>query len=116
MAYAAYRDHQTVVRATPALGTVFKVLEVVVPSVDACRVRRGLARCPGAGVVRSQPMCHSRPTCESAAPRVRLMVRLPLESYVAVLHALLAAAPDGEIGNLIGWREYLRHQGIADGG
>lgn len=116
MAYAAYRDHQTVVQDAPPAGKIFKVLEVVVPTVDACKVRRGLAQCEGAGVVRSEPIRHSSPTCESGASRVRLLIRLPLESYAAVLHAMLASAPEGEICGLIGWREHLRLQGIAYGG
>lgn len=114
MAYAAYRDH--LVAATPVQSTVFMVLEVVVPSVAACSVRRGIATCAGAGVLRCEPIIHPKASCDSAASRVRLMIRLPMHSYAAVLHCLLECAPDGEIGHLLTWRGHLRRHGVAYGG
>ncbi|RZL45459.1 MAG: hypothetical protein EOP74_01375 [Variovorax sp.] len=114
MAYAAYRDH--VVAATRVETTVFMVLEVVVPSINACCVRRGIATCGGAGVLRCEPIIRPNASCDSAASRVRLMIRLPTQSYAAVLHCLLECAPDGEIGHLMSWREHLRRQGVAFGG
>ena len=114
MAYAAYREYAGTVRARRE--TTFKVLDVTVPSVDACRVRRGIAACPGAGVLRCEPLIRVNAACASAAPRARLMIRLPLESYAAVVHCLLECAPDGEIGHLASWGEHLRRYGIAHGG
>ena len=83
---------------------------------DACRVRRGIAACKGAGVLRCEPLMGVKATCSSGAPRARLMIRLPFESYASVLHCLLECAPDGEIGHLTSWREHLERCGIANGG
>ena len=114
MAYAAYRDHLVV--APTINATVFVVLEAVVPSAAACCVRRGIATCAGAGVLRCAPIIHPRASCDSGAPRVRLAIGLPMPSYAQVLHCLLDCAPDGEIGHLMTWREHLRQQGLAFGG
>ncbi|RSZ40890.1 MULTISPECIES: hypothetical protein [unclassified Variovorax] len=114
MAYAAYREYAGTVRAR--CETTFKVLDVTVPSVDACRVRRGIAACKGAGVLRCEPLMRVNATCESGAPRARLLIRLPLASYACVMHCLLECAPDGEIGHLTSWREHLQRYGIANGG
>lgn len=114
MAYAAYREFSGTARAD--CETVFKVLDVTVPTVDACRVRRGIASCKGAGVLRCEPLPHAHATCASAAPRARLTIRLPADSYADVLHCLLECAPDGEIGHLASWREHLRQCGVAHGG
>jgi len=114
MAYAAYRDPPG---ATPAVReTTFHVLDVTVASVDACRVRRALAGCAGVGVLRCEPLLHANASCEHAAPRVRLMVRLPLSSYADVLHCVLACVPDGEFGALSSWCAHLRRCGVAHGG
>jgi hypothetical protein len=114
MAYAAYRDHRAVDQPTGA--TIFKVLEVVVPSIDAFRVRRSIATCEGAGIVRSEPIVHASPTFESVAARVRLLIRLPIQSYTSVVHCLLECAPEGEIGCLSSWRDHLRQHGVVYGG
>jgi hypothetical protein len=114
MAYAAYREYAGTVRAKSE--TVFKVLDVTVPSVDACRVRRGIAACKGAGVLRCEPLMRVNATCANGTPRARLMIRLPLESYASVVHCLLECAPDGEIGHLTSWREHLQRCGLANGG
>ena len=114
MAYAAYREPPG---ATAAVReTAFHVLDVTVASVDACRVRRALVACDGVGVLRCEPLLHASPACEHAAPRVRLMVRLPLSRYADVLHGVLASVPDGEIGALTSWRLHLRRCGIGHGG
>lgn len=114
MAYAAYREHPGAVRSLSA--TVFKVLDVTIPSVDACRVRRAISQCPGVGVLRCEPLLHAGAACSSAAPRVRLMIRLPLESYADLLHRLLESVPGGEIGHLASWRAHLKACGVAHGG
>jgi hypothetical protein len=114
MAYAAYREPPG---ATPPVReTAFHVLDVTVASVDACRVRRALAACEGVGVLRCEPLLHASAACEHAAPRVRLMVRLPLLRYADVLHGVLACVPDGEIGPLTSWRMHLQRCGVAHGG
>ena len=113
MAYAAYREHPDVERIRTA--TTFHVLDVTVACADARRAREAVARCPGAGVVRCEPLLHDRGSQESAAPRVRLMIRLPLTSHARVLHGLIAAVPSGEIGRLLSWREHLLRCGLRHG-
>lgn len=117
MAYAAYRECSSPPSgAARAAGrTVFKVLDVTVPSIDACRVRRGLARCEGAGVLRCEPLVHANAASPTDAPRARLMIRLPLESYASVLHCLIECAPDGEIGHLVSWQAHLQRCAAAPG-
>lgn len=120
MAYAAYREPPGAVSAvspaTPVSETLFQVLDVTVASVDACRVRRALAACQGVGVLRCEPLLHNGAAWASAAPRVRLMVRLPFSRYAEVLHCLLDCVPDGEIGPLTSWRAHLQRCGVAHGG
>jgi hypothetical protein len=118
MAYAAYREPPGAAfsLASPVGETVFQVLDVTVASVDACRVRRALAACQGVGVLRCEPLLHSAAAWATAAPRVRLMVRLPLLRYAEVLHCLLECVPDGEIGALTSWRAHLQRCGVAHGG
>ncbi|OUL99173.1 hypothetical protein [Variovorax sp. JS1663] len=109
MAYAGYREPGLGGMAVRAAGRAdtFHVLDVTVACADARRVREAVARCPLAGVVRCEPLLHGCSSQEDDAPRVRLMVRLPLSSYAAVLHGLIETVPSGEIGRLIGWREHL---------
>lgn len=119
MAYAAYREPPGAISASAAAAvseTVFQVLDVTVASVDACRVRRALASCQGVGVLRCEPLLHTGAAWATAAPRVRLMVRLPFARYAEVLHCLLDCVPDGEIGALTSWRAHLRRCGVAHGG
>lgn len=114
MAYAAYREPPGA--ASVVRETVFYVLDVTVASVDACRVRRALAACEGVGVLRCEPLLRASAACAHAAPRVRLMVRLPLSRYAEVLHGVLACVPDGEIGPLTSWCAHLQRCGVAHGG
>jgi hypothetical protein len=118
MAYAAYREPPGAASIAPVVRetTTFHVLDITVASVDACRVRRALAVCDGVGVLRCEPLLHTSAASEHAAPRVRLMVRLPLSRYAEVLHGVLACVPDGEIGALTSWRAHLRRCGVAHGG
>ena len=116
MAYAAYRDHEVrdLARALTRPAARFQVLHVTVSCADAWRVRRAMAGCAGAGVVRCQILLHDGgSSAESAAPRVRLMIRLVQASYLQVLHALLCAVPSGELGSLVSWREHLRRCAVV---
>ena len=113
VAYAAYREHPGQPRT--ANTTPFHVLDVAVASRDARSVRQHVARCTDAGVVRCEPLLNGRSTQESDAPRVRLMIRLPLASYAQVLHRLIEAIPSGEIGRLITWRDHLARCGLCHG-
>lgn len=116
MAYAAYRDHEVrdLARALPRPAARFQVLHVTVNCADAWRVRRAVAGCAGAGVVRCQILLHdSGSSMEGAAPRVRLLIRLVQASYLQVLQALLRAVPSGELGSLVSWREHLRRCALA---
>lgn len=114
MGYAAYREHPG--RLLPVHQTRFQVLDVTVPCTAACGIRRALATCPDAGVLRCEPLLHEPPTARHDVLRVRLAIRLPALRYAQVLHLLLDTCPTGEIGRLIGWREHLdrchpRHAG-----
>ena len=111
MAYAAYRDHEVleVARASPKPGVHFQVLHVTVACADVWRVRRAIANCAGAGVVRCQVLLHEGASnIEGTGLRARLMIRLAQASYLQVLHALVRALPAGELGSLVSWREHLR--------
>ena len=113
MAYAAYREFSGTL---PALeGAQFHVLDVTVACTDAMHVRRALARLQDVGIVRCEPILHAQCACESAAPRVRLMVRLPLARYAQVLHSLMEVVPSGEVGHLMGWRAHLARCGLCHG-
>jgi hypothetical protein len=113
MGYAAWREHPGIARSRNA--TVFYVLDVTVACADAARVRRSVARCPDAGVVRCELLLRDHGTQASDAPQVRLMIRLPLAGYADLLHRLIACVPSGEIGRLVGWREHLRRCGLQEG-
>ncbi|SFM08108.1 hypothetical protein [Variovorax sp. OV329] len=115
MAYAAYRDHEVLEppRHPPLDAGPFQVLHVTVRCADAWRVRRAIAACADAGVLRSQLLLHEgASTTECMAPRARLMIRLASSSYLAVLQALMHAVPSGELGQLVSWREHLRRCGL----
>ena len=114
MAYAAYRDLPGAVPVRRA--TVVQVLDVIVTSVESCRVRRALASVEGVGVLRCEPLLHSGAAFETTAPRVRLLVRLPMSKYTDVLHFVLQCVPDGEIGQLTSWRSHLQGLSITYGG
>ena len=115
MAYAAYRDDLAFSVRSSVVATQIHVLDVVVSCADACRVRRAVARCPGAGVVRCEVLLNERSSTENDAPRVRLMVRMALSSYAQVVHALLEAVPSGELGRLVSWRNHLQRCGLRYG-
>jgi hypothetical protein len=104
------RAHEHATSASP-----FYVLDVTVCCADALRVRRSIAGCPDAGVVRCEPLLHGCCSQESDAPCVRLMIRLPLARYADVLHRLIECVPSGEIGRLVSWREHLARCGLRHG-
>lgn len=116
MAYAAYRDHEVLEFARSqqsSRAACFQVLHVTVPCADAWRVRRAVAGCDSAGVVRCEVLLHERScAAESEAPRARLMIRLARSSYLQVLQALMRAVPSGELGSLVSWREHLHRCGM----
>lgn len=114
MAYAAYRDPPGAFKTRSA--TIFQVLDVTVTSVNAFRVRRTLAALDWVGVLRCEPLQHPGATYGNAAPRVRLLVRLPSSSYADVVHRVLECVPDGEIGHLTSWRSHLQQRGIGYAG
>ena len=113
VAYAAYREHSGEIRTSNA--TPYHVLDVSVACSDARRVRELVACCADAGVVRCEPLLNERSSQESDAPRVRLMIRLPLASYAQVLHGVIEAIPSGEIGRLLTWRDHLARRGLCHG-
>lgn len=105
MAYAAYRES-----FVPCLSAVrstamrWMVMDVTVRSCDAVRVRRALAACPGAGVLRCIPLL-----CEH---RARLEVRLPEALAAQVMHCVMSSVPDGEIGAFTSWPCHLQRRGL----
>ena len=121
MAYAAYRENNGVSRGPVATSvtarnaTAFCVLDVTVACADAACVRRNVALVDDTGVVRCEPLLHDDGTQESVAPRVRLMIRLPISRYTDLLHRLIECVPSGEIGRLVSWRVHLARCGLRDG-
>lgn len=113
MAYAAYREHPGTLLARDCAQ--FYVLDVTVACSDALHVRRAVSCLQDVGVVRCEPLLHTHHACESAAPRVLLMVRLPLALYAQVLHSLMEVVPTGEVGHLMGWRAHLARCGLCHG-
>ena len=113
MAYAAFIEK--LLTPTAQHKTVFQVLDVIVPTFDAYHVRPGIATCSGVGVVRCEPLMHSNASCPSSAPRVRLSIFLPSDSYASVIHALAENSKSGEIGHLSSWREHLARHCFASG-
>ena len=112
MAYAAYRDSFgansfTALPAQPVLPNRLMVLDLTVPSCEAFRVRRLLARCSLTGVLRCVPKPHDR--------SVLLEVQLPGDRVQDVLHLLMDQIPSGELGALKSWQGYLTAHGIAHG-
>lgn len=89
---------------------MFQVLEVTVPTLDAYRVRRGVAGCQGAGVLRCEPVLHASASCTDCRMRVRLSIRLPSSSYAAVIHCLIENSDDGEVGRLLSWSQHIAHR------
>jgi hypothetical protein len=111
MAYADYRDREmpTLGRRLPVPAAArLQVLPVTVSCADAWKVRRAIADCAGAGVVRCQVLLHGRlTTTVSIAPRVRLLLGVSPSSYLTVLQTLMQAVPSAELGFLVR-REHLR--------
>lgn len=109
MAYAAYRESfgQLTRRPVTAAVSATVVIDVTVPSGDALKLRRALAACQGAGVLR----CIPRPD----EHRVKLEIRLPLAAVDALLHEVMVCVPDGEIGHLTSWSAHLRRHGLREG-
>ena len=114
MANAAVKDNFLTPRVQHE--TLFQVLDVIIPTLDACRIRRGIAAaCPGSGILRCEPLIHSNASCPSSAPRVRLSIRLPSDSYASVIHSLAENSKSAEIGRLSSWREHLARHCFASG-
>lgn len=113
MAFAAYCESFGVPVNLPDQPPVvihlpqWVVMDITVPSVDAMRVRRALAGCPGAGVLRCIPRLDEH--------RVRLEVRLPAHMTADVLHCVMVCVPTGEVGHLLSWRCHLRRRGLSSG-
>ena len=115
MAFAAYCETfgMTVNRPAVEPGAAVNrppgwvVMDVTVPSCDAVLVRRALAHCPGAGVLRCIPQLNEN--------RVRLEVRLPAHTTQAVMQCVMACVSSGEVGHVLSWRNHLRRHGLNNG-
>ena len=110
MAYAAYNEFlgaSTQLRTTPREVPEFVVLEVTVACDDAHQVRRALAACRHAGVVRCIPLPHDK--------LVKLVVRLPDTQAEQVMDTLVGSVPSGQIGRIAPWAEHLARYQVARG-
>lgn len=111
MAYAAYCESFNALNGTlvapPACPKRLMVLGVTVPSCDAFKVRRLLASCPDAGVLRCIPKLRDR--------TVVLEIQLPAERVQDVMHVLLTSVPSGEMGTLNSWNKHLSTHGMSHG-
>ncbi|MBA4329173.1 MAG: hypothetical protein C0428_13170 [Polaromonas sp.] len=112
MAYAAYRESFGAYRCdAPSAGREqsrrLVVLDFTVPSSEAFAVRRLLAACPDAGVVRCVPRPHDS--------LVRLEIQLPAHRVPEVMHLLMNALPSGEVGALTSWQRHLTDHGLTHG-
>ena len=112
MAYAAYCESFNALNGTlevaPAASPKrLMVLGVTVPSCDAFKIRRLLASCPDAGVLRCIPKLRDR--------TVVLEIQLPAERVQDVMHVLLTSVPSGEMGTLNSWNDHLSTHGMSHG-
>ena len=108
MAYAAYRELLgPVFSAQPVAAPVWQVMDVTVPSRDALAVRRAVAACLGAGILRCIPRLDEQ--------RVRLEIRLPASLAGDVMHRVMVCVPDGEIGHLMSWACHLQRHHLSAG-
>jgi hypothetical protein len=105
MAYAAYRDSVGWTSSLPAAvtgtATPWMVMDVTVHSRDAVVVRRALAGCAGAAILRCIPHLDTH--------RARLEIRLPGPLAGEVMHRVMVCVPDGEIGHMVSWHDHLQH-------
>jgi hypothetical protein len=110
MAYAAYSEFlgaSSIPRAIARRQPAFVVMDITVPSTEALQVRRALARCPGAGVLRCVPRPHDR--------EVQLEVHLPADRADEVMRCVIDCAPSGQIGRICPWIEHLSRHALRHG-
>ena len=121
MAYAAYCDsfnalngHAVATHMAPTAPTAFvacakqlMVWDITVPSCEAFKVRRLLANCSQAGVLRCIPRLRDK--------TVVLEIQLPAERVQDVMHLLMTSVPSGEMGALNSWRHHLSSRGMTHG-
>ena len=110
MAYAAYSEFlgaSLKPRAVARHQPEFVVMNFTVPSTEALQMRRALARCPGAGVLR----CIPRP----CVAEVKLEVHLPADRVDEVMRCVIECVPSGQIGCICPWRDHLTRHGLCHG-
>lgn len=109
MAYAAYSEFlgSSLHRIAACRKPAFVVMDITVPSLDAWQVRRALAACPGAGILRCVPM--------PLEHLVHLEVHLPAGRETEVMHCVFGCVPCGQIGRICSWDEHLTHHGLTHG-
>jgi len=110
MAYAAYSEFlgASLVPQTPTgHRSEFVVIDITVPSIEAVRVRRAIARCPNAGILRCIPQPHDS--------LVQLQVHLPADKVDEVMHQVIECVPCGQIGRIAPWSEHLAKHGWPHG-
>jgi hypothetical protein len=110
MAYAAYSEFlgaSLPVKTAPRLRPEFVVMSITVPSTEAHRVRRALAMCPGAGVLRCIP--------QPQDSLVQLQVHVCVNRLDEVMHQVIVCVPSGQIGRIAPWAEHLAKHGVPHG-
>jgi hypothetical protein len=107
--YAAYSEFlgSSLAPLMPCGRLDFVVMDITVPSLDAWQVRRALAACPGAGILRCVPMPHEH--------QVHLEVHLPAGREADVMHCVIDCVPCGQIGRICTWDEHLTHHHLTHG-
>ncbi len=110
MAYAAYSECYGVLsrlRRPPRQRQAFVVMDITVPSTEALQLRRALARCNGADILRCIPQPHDR--------LVTLEVHLPIHTTGDVMQCVMVCVPSGQIGRICSWPAHLARHGLAHG-
>ena len=110
MAYAAYSEFlgaSLPLQAAPRPRPEFVVMSITVPSTEAHRVRRTLAMCLYAGVLRCIPQPHDS--------LVLLQVHVCSDQVDEVMHQVIECVPSGQIGRIAPWAEHLARHGVPHG-
>ncbi|MES2878034.1 MAG: hypothetical protein V4713_06385 [Pseudomonadota bacterium] len=82
-------------------------MSITVPSMEAYHMRRVLANCTGAGILRCIP--------QPQDSLVQMQVRLSADRVGEVMHQVMACMPSGQIGCISSWAEHLAKHGAPHG-
>jgi len=102
MAYAAYSEcfgSSIPAPSQPNHPPVCVVMSITVPNTKAYRVRRVLANCANAGILRCTP--------QPLDGLVQMQVRLSTDHMDQVRQWVMASVPCCQFGRVIAWSEHL---------